>query len=427
MGQVLHIKRLPRVVTTALLLWLSSAAVSQASAAVAGVTVVLGYGATYQGPGGLAVHQGVDLSGSAGDEVRSFAEGEVSFAGRVPSAGGGSILCVTVRAGDDAVTVSPLERLKVARGDHVDVGTVLGTLAAQGDPSCDTTHVHISLRRRGVYIDPSGLLQAAAVPCAVPGEPASEPAAPVAPPAPPAAQPSPAGSPAAGASLAGQPAVVIGGEAEAAADAGSAPVAADQPLVAPGPAQTPVESPVAGSPARAQPGVSGAGSGVAAGAGQEGRERSARTSRGGLAPFVCGSRGSVTGDTGSAILGLRASAWSVDGKTGPVASSDLVRPTASGRSPVGSRAGAARLASVASSTASVFAAGGPLALAAVVVALFYIATRRVVECRLRVSQPVSDRFGSMLQHLRAGDTLCGLTSCSGLMPSQSRGRLAQRR
>jgi hypothetical protein len=53
--------------------------------------------------------------------------------------------------------------------------------------------------------------------------------------------------------------------------------------------------------------------------------------------------------------------------------------------------------------------------------------RRAFERKVLSNPPVSDRLGRVLQQLRAGDTLRGLTSCPGPLPSQSRGRIAQRR
>jgi hypothetical protein len=60
-------------------------------------------------------------------------------------------------------------------------------------------------------------------------------------------------------------------------------------------------------------------------------------------------------------------------------------------------------------------------LAAALFASALLVTRRALERRVAARGPVSDRLGILLQHLKAGDTLCGLTSCSGPLPSQSRG------
>lgn len=52
------------------------------------------------------------------------------------------------------------------------------------------------------------------------------------------------------------------------------------------------------------------------------------------------------------------------------------------------------------------------ALSAAMFLLPLLITRRAIATRV-VEPPVSDRLGTMLQHLKAGDTLRGLTSCSG--------------
>jgi hypothetical protein len=75
-------------------------------------------------------------------------------------------------------------------------------------------------------------------------------------------------------------------------------------------------------------------------------------------------------------------------------------------------------------------AAGPLGFAGIVAAFAacaFLLGRRALEARIASNPPVSDRLGKLLQQLRAGDTLRGLTSCPGPLPSQSRGRLAQRR
>jgi len=60
-------------------------------------------------------------------------------------------------------------------------------------------------------------------------------------------------------------------------------------------------------------------------------------------------------------------------------------------------------------------------------AMLVLLGRRAVRARVLSYEPLSDRFGILLQHMRTGDTILGLTSCSGHSPSQSRSRLAQRR
>ena len=69
---------------------------------------------------------------------------------------------------------------------------------------------------------------------------------------------------------------------------------------------------------------------------------------------------------------------------------------------------------------------GAAALVAALMAGAVLLTRRSLRRRI-IASSVSDRLGYLLQHLKAGDTLRGLTSCPGPLPSQSRGRIAQGR
>ncbi|MDP2183335.1 MAG: M23 family metallopeptidase [Actinomycetota bacterium] len=123
--------------------------------------VVLGYGSTYLRDAKEYAHSGIDIAGSEGDRVLACAGGTISFAGRVPSAGGGSVLAVTIELPDARkLTVLPLASLDVRAGETVECGSTLGMLAAVGDSSCEAAHVHVSLRRGELYEDPGALLLA---------------------------------------------------------------------------------------------------------------------------------------------------------------------------------------------------------------------------------------------------------------------------
>lgn len=125
--------------------------------------VVLGYGSTYTRDAKQYTHSGVDIAGSAGDPVLACVGGAVSFAGRIPCAGGGSALAATVELPDGRkLTVMPLASVAVVAGETVERGHTLGTLAEGGDSSCAATHVHVSLRLGELYEDPAGLLLAPA-------------------------------------------------------------------------------------------------------------------------------------------------------------------------------------------------------------------------------------------------------------------------
>ncbi len=121
--------------------------------------VLLCYGTTYDLAGVTRTHHGADLAATAGDAAFSFVSGEVSFSGRIPADGGGSVLAVTVRTGDGMlVTLHPLAEVWVGQGESVVVGDGLGMVAATGDASVAASHLHLSARREGAYVDPSFLI-----------------------------------------------------------------------------------------------------------------------------------------------------------------------------------------------------------------------------------------------------------------------------
>jgi len=116
---------------------------------------VLGFGATYESGGRCLTHRGVDLEGSAGEAVRAACDGVVAFAGEVPADGGGRTRAVTIRSAEGLlVCVSPLSVTQVSTGARVSAGDVLGELAGTGDESWGTTHVHLSVRDGGTYVEP---------------------------------------------------------------------------------------------------------------------------------------------------------------------------------------------------------------------------------------------------------------------------------
>ena len=129
-----------------------------ANSPVDGNVVLLGFGQTY---GGGSVHRGIDLGAGEGDAVHAPAAGTISFAGAVPADGGGTVVAVTIDLADGTkVTVMPLARAAAKRGTAVEAGQLVGSLAGSGDASSAEPHVHVSLRRGSVYLDPTGLLVA---------------------------------------------------------------------------------------------------------------------------------------------------------------------------------------------------------------------------------------------------------------------------
>lgn len=102
------------------------------------------------GPG----HRGVDLAAPAGTAVRATERGTVHHAG--PVAG---VVWVSIDHPDGVRTsYGPLTGLRVIRGERIERGHRLGTLAAthHGDASRDTG-LHLGARRGADYVDPMSL------------------------------------------------------------------------------------------------------------------------------------------------------------------------------------------------------------------------------------------------------------------------------
>jgi len=191
--------------------------------------VRLAYGSPWiDATGRTCTHGGADIGASAGTRVRACTAGRVTFAGRVPAAGGGSTLAVTIATGEGlAYTCLPLSALSVTAGTEVASGDGLGALAPSGDGSTPDAHLHLSVRRGGAAIDPLSLLVAVTGPAA-------------------GAVPAPAYAPAAGGAPASSP--------DAPTGHGGVPVPAPITAAAPVPAPVPAPNVVrAQAPAPAAP------------------------------------------------------------------------------------------------------------------------------------------------------------------------------
>ncbi len=117
--------------------------------------IAVGFRERYTDPSGRTrTHLGVDLEASCGEDVVACASGSVLFSGRIPSTSG-DVLAVTIGLpGGRRLTLSPLETVFVSEGESVQQGEPLGILSASGDPSCPSTHLHVSLREGEEYVDP---------------------------------------------------------------------------------------------------------------------------------------------------------------------------------------------------------------------------------------------------------------------------------
>ncbi|HET6498225.1 MAG TPA: peptidoglycan DD-metalloendopeptidase family protein [Coriobacteriia bacterium] len=127
----------------------------------AAAPILLAFGERYPaGDGSHATHRGVDLGAPPGTGVRAVLAGTVTFAGRIPAGEGATTLAVTVQSGDILVTYLPLSDRVVATGQTVVAGELLGALASSGDRSHPDSHLHLSVRRGSLYVDPMPFLAA---------------------------------------------------------------------------------------------------------------------------------------------------------------------------------------------------------------------------------------------------------------------------
>jgi hypothetical protein len=126
--------------------------------------------------------------------------------------------------------------------------------------------------------------------------------------------------------------------------------------------------------------------------------------------------------TGAGAVGMPAgvSLARASGADAAAVAQPAAGPTATTWSEVADVGATERLAALAErvlhSAARWLRVAGPLGFAAIVAAMLASALllgRRALERRVTSNPPVSDRLGRLLQQLRAGDTLRGLTSCSG--------------
>ena len=113
-------------------------------------TVVHGFDAPADPFG--AGHRGVDLAGSAGQQVRSALAGRVTYAGRLAGRG-----VVVVDHAGTRTTYEPVEA-SVEVGDEVEAGQPIGSLEVFGSHCFPATCLHWGWLRDATYLDPLDLV-----------------------------------------------------------------------------------------------------------------------------------------------------------------------------------------------------------------------------------------------------------------------------
>jgi len=99
------------------------------------------------------IHRGVDLDVPEGTSVQAMKDGRVRFAGVMDGYGN----VVWLEHGKHVLTVyAHLSQIRIAQGDLVDAGTVIGLSGSTGDAS--GPHLHFEVWRWGREVDPVPLL-----------------------------------------------------------------------------------------------------------------------------------------------------------------------------------------------------------------------------------------------------------------------------
>ena len=99
-------------------------------------------------------HTALDLGGEEGQSVMVIAEGTVSATEEDPLWGP----TVTVDHGEGVISVYRGVSATVPQGAHVDVGNVIGKLAAIPSEAHLGPHLHLELYHQGTAVDPASLL-----------------------------------------------------------------------------------------------------------------------------------------------------------------------------------------------------------------------------------------------------------------------------
>lgn len=198
-----------------------------------GLSATLAFHQSYTAGIESYVHSGIDIPASAGMQISSPLAGTVRFTGTVPSGdsrtGGTSsartMQAVSIGLGDGRViTLMPFASVDVCEGQAVTEGSRLGTLAASGDVSTPSTHLHMGYKQGSTYLDPMtlfGAVSSASLDTAASGAQAGIPAA--------SAEVPAAVAPAEAAPVAvGEPDIAAQGQPNAASAAESVPAASPE-------------------------------------------------------------------------------------------------------------------------------------------------------------------------------------------------------
>ena len=105
------------------------------------------------------IHQGVDIKGELGAEVRAICDGEVSEVKKDEMLG--CVVKLTHNDGICSIYANLSEDIPVAKGDVIKGGDVVGKVGNSAISEClDEPHLHLEVTENGKHIDPLSLFPA---------------------------------------------------------------------------------------------------------------------------------------------------------------------------------------------------------------------------------------------------------------------------
>jgi murein DD-endopeptidase MepM/ murein hydrolase activator NlpD len=120
-------------------------------------TLTSGYGPRRSLTGGTSTfHAGLDLGALSGTPIRAVADGTVTFAGR--NGGYGNLVTIHTAPNVDTYYAHQVEGgIRVAAGDTVTAGQLIGAVGTTGDST--GPHLHFEVRVDGATVDPLPFLR----------------------------------------------------------------------------------------------------------------------------------------------------------------------------------------------------------------------------------------------------------------------------
>lgn len=107
----------------------------------------------YEALGEWRTHDGIDIAGEAGAEIKAAADGKVTSVTKDPL--WGTVVEISHEDGITSIYSGLSPEVSVAAGDEVKAGDIIGTLGETNLAEVDkVSHLHFAMKENGKFIDP---------------------------------------------------------------------------------------------------------------------------------------------------------------------------------------------------------------------------------------------------------------------------------